>query len=47
VEAQQVVCYRVGNESGGLNVEERREGADLKLAYLLAWPSCCSCRCVQ
>lgn len=39
--------YRVGNASGGLDVEERREGAGLKLTYLLSWPSCYSCRCVQ
>ena len=32
---QQVVCYRAGNETGGLDMKEQRKNEDLKLAYLL------------
>ena len=33
--SQNRVCYRAGNETGGLGVEGRREREDLKLIYLL------------
>lgn len=34
---QQVACYRAGDESGGLDLEERRGSGHLKLAYRLPW----------
>lgn len=30
------MCYRAGDETGGLDMVERREIEDLKLAYLFA-----------
>lgn len=32
VRQQQIVCYRVVDETGGLDLEEKRESEDLKLA---------------
>lgn len=32
----------IGDEPGGLDLEERRESEDLKLAHLLGWPTCLS-----
>jgi hypothetical protein len=40
---QQVFCCRAGDETGGLDLEERWGGEDLQLAYLfpwLVWPVC-------
>lgn len=33
-----MVCYRAGGKAGELELEERRRGENLKLAYLLPWP---------
>jgi hypothetical protein len=35
--SQQVVCYRAGDEIGGLDLEMRMKNKDLKLGYLLPW----------
>lgn len=45
--SQNRVCYRAGNETGGLGVEGRREREDLKLIYLLWCPPCFSGRLGQ
>lgn len=42
--SQQVVYYRAGNETRGLDLEKRRKCKDLKLVYLLSWPTCFSGR---
>lgn len=34
---QQVVCYRSGDETGVLDLEERRQSEGLKIIYLLPW----------
>lgn len=36
----QVACYRLKDETGGLDLEGREESEDLKLAYLLHWKAC-------
>lgn len=36
---QQVVCYRAGNETGGLDMEERRGVKIQKFTCPLHWPS--------
>lgn len=35
-------CYRVGDEDGGLDLEDRRDREDLKFLYLLCWLTCFS-----
>jgi hypothetical protein len=37
-------CYRDVVETRVLNLKERRESEDLKLAYLFCWPTCFSGR---
>lgn len=34
---QQVICCRTVDETGGLDVEEKRQSEDLKVASLLHW----------
>lgn len=34
---RQVSCYRAGDETKGLDLEERRRGEDRKLACLFLW----------
>lgn len=36
---QHLVCYRAGDESGGLGLEERKETEGLELAHLLYSPT--------
>lgn len=38
------VCCIAGDETEGLDLEERRKNEDLKLSYLLSWPACFSGR---
>lgn len=39
---QYVVHYRAGDGAWELDLEERRKGEDLKLTYLIHWPTCFS-----
>lgn len=39
-----MVCYRTGQEPGGSDLEEKGQSEDLKLAYLMRWPTCFSGR---
>lgn len=41
---QKVVCYTAGDKTGGVDMRERREFEDLKLAYALSWTTCFSGR---
>lgn len=34
---KQIVGYRAGDETGGVDLEKRKESEDLKHAYLLCW----------
>lgn len=36
---QQVVCYKTGHEIGGVGFVGEEGSEDLKLAYLLSWPT--------
>lgn len=42
---QQQICYRDQDETGGLDMEERRESENLK-SDLFHWPACFSVRLV-
>lgn len=37
---RQAICYRAADETGKLDMEERRENNDLKTAHLLYWHIC-------
>lgn len=37
---RQADCYRAVDEPEGLDLEERRESEEPRLARLLPWPSC-------
>lgn len=34
-----LVCYRAGDKTGGLDLEERRETVGLRITHLLPWPA--------
>lgn len=34
-----LVCYRAGDKTGGLDLEERRENVGLRITHLLPWPA--------
>lgn len=38
--ATQIVCYRAGDSTGELDLEEKRESEDLKLVCMLQQPTC-------